>query len=70
MRIVSHQPFSGYEQALTLNADVESNSEIVSVYKKRIMVSDTDTARQINEQINDLRLLLEAYRSGELVPKT
>ena len=30
------------------------------------MVSDTDTGAEIRDQIQDLRLLLDAYRTGAL----
>lgn len=32
----------------------------------RLMVSDTDTGEEIRRHINDLRLLLDAYRNGVL----
>ena len=34
------------------------------------MVSDTDTGAEIREQIGDLRLLLDAYRTGALPEHT
>ena len=34
------------------------------------MVSDTDTGQEIREQINDLRQLLEAYRTGVIPEHT
>ena len=34
--------------------------------KKRILVGDTDNGAKIKETINDLKELINAYRSGEV----
>ena len=35
--------------------------------ESRMKIAETDTGRQLQEQIDDLMALLMAYRSGEIV---
>jgi fructose-1,6-bisphosphatase-3 len=67
MRIKAHQPFESIYKALTENTDIESQSELVEVEKERIFVKDTDIGKRIQSNINDLKKLLELYRSRQLV---
>ena len=62
MRLKSHQPFSGMEAALEENMDIDSESQQVVTFPKRVMVADTDTGERLKEQIADLEDLLTAYR--------
>ncbi len=67
LRLKSHQPFESVYEALRENKDIQSNSELVETEKHRIFVKDTDNGRKIREEIDDLKLLLEAYRNGDIV---
>lgn len=69
MRLKSHQPFSGMEAALEENMDIDSESQQVVTFPKRVMVADTDTGERLKEQIADLEDLLTAYREGWIVAK-
>ena len=69
MRLKDHRPFESIEKVLTENKDIESNSNSVEDEPFRVMVSDTDQGRAIKENIEDLKLLLYAYKEGILVPK-
>ena len=66
MRLKAHQAFQSVEEALTRNADIASETNRFAFTENRVMVSGTDTGMEIREQINDLRMLLEAYRAGTL----
>ena len=66
MRLKAHEAFKSVEEALERNADIQSETTRFDVPKRRLMVSDTDTGEDIRNQINDLRQLLEAYRTGLL----
>ena len=66
MRLKAHEAFKSVEAALTSNADIQSVTTRFDVAKRRLMVSDTDTGEEIRRHINDLRLLLDAYRNGVL----
>jgi fructose-1,6-bisphosphatase-3 len=69
MRLKAHQPFESIDKVLTENKDIESTSNFFEMEKKRVMVKDTDTGREILETIRDLELLLMAYRQGIIVAK-
>lgn len=65
IRIKSHQPFQSVYAALTENKDIESKSELVETEKERLMVWDTDSGKKIKEDIDGLKMLLQAYRNGD-----
>ena len=66
IRIKAHQPFENVYAALRENKDIESNSELVETESERIMVKHTDDGKKIMEDIEWLKKLLEAYRSGTI----
>ena len=66
MRLKAHEAFKSVEEAIMRNADIQSETTRFDVPTRRLMVSDTDTGEEIRAQINDLRQLLEAYRTGQL----
>ena len=63
-RLVSHQPFSGKYNALHNNDDIESESRIFETLETRLRISQTDEGAQLQTRMDDLLLLLEAYRTG------
>lgn len=67
IRIKSHQPFQSVYAALTENKDIESKSELVETEKERLMVRDTDSGKKIKEDIDGLKMLLQAYRNGDFL---
>ena len=69
MRLKAHEAFKSVEEALVHNADIQSETNHFAQAARRIMVSDTDTGAEIREQIGDLRLLLDAYRTGALAER-
>lgn len=66
LRLKAHKPFESVEKALSCNKDIHSSSEIVETEPRRVMVADTDNGERIEREINDLRELLEKYRTGEI----
>ena len=64
MRIVSHQPFAGRQDAIENNHDIDRDSEIFEWMEHRLKVSETDVGRVLQAQVDDLMLLLQAYRTG------
>lgn len=62
MRIKSHQPFESVEKVLEENKDIESTSTMFETEADRIMVGDTDEGKEIKEEIQMLKKLLEVYR--------
>ena len=64
LRIVAHQPFAGKQHALQSNADIDNESDIFERMETRLKVADTDEGKELQERVDDLRDLLDAYRSG------
>lgn len=64
MQLVSHEPFSSAEDAIINENDILSTSIIVERRAERIFVRDTYDGMKIQQEINDLKLLLLAYKKG------
>ncbi len=69
MRIKAHQPFESVEKVLDENKDIESSSNSFETERQRVMVKDTDNGKKITGKIEDLQLLLFAYRQGLIIPQ-
>ena len=63
-RIVSHQPFDGQQNAITLNHDIDSYSLVFETLERQAKIADTDNGRELQATVEDLKMLLDAYRSG------
>ena len=63
-RMVSHQPFAGKWNAVHKNDDIASDSVVFETLEQRMRLSQTDEGVDLQTQVNDLMLLLDAYRSG------
>ena len=63
-RMVSHQPFAGKRKALENNDDIVNEGVVFEKLETRMKVADTDEGREIQARVDDLLLLLAAYRSG------
>lgn len=64
LKLVSHAPFESTEKAIKEGKDIISSSRIVNTSQNRIRVKDTDIGKELQNQINDLKKLLNAYRKG------
>lgn len=69
MRLKAHQPFESIAKVLDENKDIESSSDCFETEAERVMVKDTDAGKLIQENIEDLELLLAAYRQGIIIAK-
>ena len=63
-RIVAHQPFAGREHAICENFDISSTTDVFEVLEHRQKNKETDIGRELEIRIEDLLLLLAAYRDG------
>ncbi len=63
-RMVSHQPFAGKWNAVHKNDDIASDSVVFEKLETRMRVSMTDEGAELQTRVEDLLMLLEAYRSG------
>jgi len=64
LRIVSHQPFESRLAAIHQNHDIANDSMIFEKMETRVKVAQTDQGRELQARVDDLMMLLEAYRSG------
>lgn len=69
MRLVAHEPFESAESAIINETDIISDSTLIETSNSRINVGDTDAGSELKESINQLELLLQAYREGTIVEK-
>ena len=63
-RIVSHQPFAGKWNAVHKNDDIQNDSEVFEKLEARMRVHQTDEGVELQARVDDLMMLLEAYRTG------
>ena len=65
LRLVAHGSFDGRRAAIRENKDILATTDVVfEMMCRRMLVRDTDDGKLILERMEDLKLLLEAYRSG------
>ena len=69
IRIKAHYPFKDVYQVLLKNADIDSETALVEMEPKRVMIGDTDNGKRILRTIDDLKALLQAYRTGQIMEK-
>ena len=63
-RIVSHQPFTSKWNAVHKNEDIRNDSEIFEKLETRMRIRDTDEGAELQDRVDMLMMLLDAYRSG------
>ena len=64
LKLVQHEPFESKQKAIEQGLDIISETKVVEHLTKRILVRDTDNGKKLQEQIEDLKELLVAYRKG------
>ena len=65
-QLVQHEPFTSITQAVEEGIDIKSTYQLVEMTNHRMMVKDTDMGEELRSQIEDLKKLLNAYRTGLL----
>ncbi len=70
LQLVQHEPFMSRQKAIEEGLDIKSTTFIVEFNTQRMRVKDTDKGLELRVQINDLKDLLEAYRSGKIKEKS
>lgn len=66
IRIASHEPFSGRENAIRNNKDIVSTSVVFERMESRIKIAETDIGEELRRNIEDLKWLLIAFKTGEI----
>lgn len=64
MLLAAHEPFTSAKDAYENNIEMLSELMIVEAAPKRLLVGDTDIGQKLSRDIDDLKLLLEAYNKG------
>ncbi|MGL6106177.1 fructose-1,6-bisphosphatase [Romboutsia sp.] len=64
LQLVSHEPFTSTEDAISNEKDILSTTVVVEHKVNRKRVRDTDKGEKMAEEIEDLKLLLRAYKKG------
>ena len=66
IQLVEHEEFESREQAIRSGSDIHNRIELTDFASQRMLIRDTDQGKLLQEQIADLELLLEAYRTGHI----
>lgn len=64
LQLVQHDPFTSAEDAVKRGTDIRSTTQVVELNHDPVRVRDTDIGRELQQQIDELRALLHAYRTG------
>lgn len=64
LMLVSHEPFESTQKAIEEEKDILSTTVVLEHEAERKRVGDTDIGEELKLQINDLEMLLAAYRKG------
>lgn len=59
-----HDSFESVKNAITKDEDIYSSLDMVDMAPARLLVVDTDTGKQQQKKIDDLRALVDAFRKG------
>lgn len=63
--LAAHEKFSSTEDAIIQETDLHSSKQVVEKVERK-KIKDTDIGAKLQEQINDLNKLLQAYKRGDL----
>ena len=66
IQLVEHEEFESREQAIRSGSDIHNRIQLTDFASQRMLIRDTDQGKLLQEQIADLELLLEAYRTGRI----
>ncbi|SHH87904.1 fructose-1,6-bisphosphatase-3 [Clostridium collagenovorans DSM 3089] len=64
LTLVAHEPFESIQKAILEEVDILSSTIVLEKNFTRKRVYDTDRGLELEQQIEDLKMLLCAYRSG------
>ena len=67
--LVEHKEFESMSKAIVEEKDIISNRIFTEPNATRKDVGDTDVGKEVREQINDLKMLLAAFRKGLIKEK-
>ena len=62
--LVSHEPFESLEKAIAEEKDILSSTVALQYSHERIRIMNTDIGAELQESIDELMELLDAYHKG------
>ena len=63
--LTAHEPFTSTEDAIINGTDIHSTQLVVEKVERK-KIADTDIGKELEEQIQDLNKLLDAYKTGRI----
>jgi len=69
MILVSHESFESTKKAIEEEKDIFSSKILLESATQRIRIKNTDTGKILKNQVDDLKLLLFAYKKGVIKEK-
>ena len=64
--LTTHAPFCKTQEAIRRKLDLQSETSEIQLYKKRVMVKDTDNGKLLQDQIDVLKMYLKSYYHMEI----
>lgn len=64
--LAANEPFDSKFDAIKEEKDIKYDVMVNEQETQRKNVADTDVGKEIQEEIDDLKLLLKAYREGKI----
>jgi fructose-1,6-bisphosphatase-3 len=68
--LAAHESFESTQKAIEEEIDIHSRTQILERTTNRKFVRNTDEGRQIQNRIDELTALLDAYRAGVIKENT
>ena len=62
--LAAHHPFESTQKAVSDEIDMDSETEIIESHPERMRIRHTDQGQKIQQEIDQLQALLNAYRDG------
>jgi len=62
--LAAHHPFESTQKAVSEERNIDSETEIIGSHPERMRIKHTDQGKAIQQEIEQLQALLEAYRQG------
>ena len=66
LMLSANEPFDSRQEAIRDEIDTKYEVMVNEKETQRKSVADTDVGKDLQEEIDDLKLLLEAYRAGKI----
>ena len=66
IQLIEHDEFESREQAIISGSDINSRTLLQDFSGHRMLIRDTDQGKELLQQVEDLKCLLEAYNTGKI----